>query len=100
MKRSTMPAVATQRAAVVHERHDGDDRTAEPHPEAGEGEAGEDDRTSADLQGNERDAHGHRQRQQHGEHQTDALRIEQLREDLDVEGRVGTVESFDRRRGR
>ena len=89
-------AVATQRASVVHERHDGDDRATEPHPEAGKGESGEDDRTSAHLQGNERNAHGHCQRQQHGEHQADALRIEQLREDLDVEGRVGAVESFDR----
>ena len=68
----------------------------EPHPEAGKAETGEDDRSCAHLQGHERDAHGHRERQQHGEDQTNALGIEQLREDLHVEGGVGTVESFDR----
>ena len=47
----------------------------------------------------ERHAHGHGERKQHREHESDTLRIEQLGNDLDVERGVGPVESFDPRSG-
>ena len=88
-------AVATQRSAVVDERDVVMIAPPSHIQKPAKARRGKTIERAPDLQGDECDAHGHGQRQQHREHQTDALRIEQLREDLDVEGRVGAVEPFD-----